>query len=106
MGVIGAPGSPRGVLIWGVYKFTGEDVVINSRQEEPFPKVLVRISLTAVSFQLEIDEKLPPPLVWVALEAMGKMAHEPRPGLIYDGLCVRCSHVVLGDFTGVLRQYG
>ena len=39
-----------GVLIYGVYKFTGEDVVINSRQEEPFPEVLVRISLTAVSF--------------------------------------------------------
>ena len=75
-------------------------MVINSRQEEPFPEVLVQISLTAVPFQLEIDEELPPPLVWIALEAIGKVAHEPWPGLIDDCLCVRFSHIVLGKGVG------
>ena len=65
--------------LWGL-QITGEDVVFQS--EEPFTEMRFRISLAPVSLQLKIDEELGPTLIWIALKARGKMAHESQPRLI------------------------
>lgn len=51
MDIVRTPGSPWGVLVYGIHEFTGEYVVINSSHEEPFAEMLVGVSLISVSHE-------------------------------------------------------